>query len=297
MSFFSNYFRFTRKERNGILFLITLNILGWTFYSFFDVIFTYHELSEYNHFEQALKEFYRQKDSLEASSITQQSVSNQQGIYDTCYVEINSPTFELLNCIGLSEKLARTWINYVSKGGKFYSIEDIKKLWGMNDSIFNTIRSHLTCNINRPLQQNQPQRPAAHSVKMEMVELNTADTTMLISLPGIGSSFANRIVKYRQRLGGFVSKEQLKEIYGITNELYDKINPYLYVDIFEVKKVNINLADYVTLIQHPYLNKDMVKAILNYRKKYGKINSSQDLISNHILSENDWEKLKWYVEF
>ena len=130
-----------------------------------------------------------------------------------------------------------------------------------------------------------------------MIEINTADTNELKDLPGIGSTFARRIVKYKERLGGYVSKEQLKEIYGFSSELYEKIAPYIYVDIFEVKKININNSDYLTLIQHPYFNKEIVKSILQLRKKNGKITSKDDLLNNEILTDDEWNKVKYYIEF
>lgn len=294
MEFWNTYFRLTRKERNGILILVVLNILGWSLFIFFNDIFKSNSKNDLNEFEQSLKSFYEVKDS---STLTQRSVKeNIQWQKDTCMVNINYPKYEHLLCIGIPDKLARTWMNYILKGGKFRSKEDVKKLWGMNDSIFSTIEAYLTYSEeNKTNLAEQATKPVQK--KIEMIELNSADTNQLKALPGIGSSFASRIVKYRQRLGGYVAKEQLKEIYGLNEELFDKISPYVYVDIFEVKKININTGDYSTLIQHPYLNKDMVKQILQLRKKQGSIQSKDDLINSGIMLKEEWDRVKWYIEF
>ncbi len=293
MEFLKTYFRFTRKERNGILILIILNIISWSIFIFFNDIFSSNYRIELNQFEQSLKSFYKVKDSTTHILHPVKEIIQRQK--DTCIVNINHPKYEHLLCIGVSEKLARTWINYILKGGKFRSIEDVKKLWGMNDSIFYNIEPYLTYNnknkTNMPQQNTKP-----IPKKIEMLELNSADTNQLKSLPGIGSSFASRIVKYRQRLGGYVAKEQLKEIFGLNEELFDKISPYLYVDIFDVKKLNINTDDYFTLVQHPYLNKEIVKQILQLRKKQGILNKD-DLLNNGILMKEEWDRIKWYIEF
>lgn len=100
----------------------------------------------------------------------------------------------------------------------------------------------------------------------ETILLNSADTTDWKKIPGIGSAFANRIVKYRNLLGGYVDVEQIKEVYGMEDDRYFNILPYIEVD-FGVKKININKLEFKELLKHPYLEYDQVKAITNLRKK------------------------------
>lgn len=296
------YFQFTRKERNGILFLIFFILAIWIVYFSIDSFFK-PDVNDYSFFEKQIDQFYNSlKDSStkEAKSYTAIVPVDK----DTCIVNVNKPELGHLICIGLSKHLSETWIHYIQKGGKFKQIDEVKKLWGMNDSIFYTIAPYLTISTDDNKKENKNNYTTTNQYhykkqdeKIEMVELNSADTSQLIALPGIGSSFASRIIKYRNRLGGFYDKEQLKEIYGLNQELYEKISPYIYVDVFEVKKVNINKGDYSTLIQNPYFTKEEVKAILQFRKKYGKFNNANDLLIHQIISQDEWAKLKWYVEF
>lgn len=299
MSFWKSYFQFTRKERNGIIFLIAVIALIWGAYVSADYFFK-KDVKDYLSFEQKVDDFYKSIDSAKPVKADIQHISFNK---DTCLVDVNMPDFQHLQCIGLNEHLSKTWMNYIQKGGKFKQIDEVKKLWGMNDSIFNIIMPYLTITVEEKTYQqktfsNELKRNYSKpEKKIEMVELNTADTSQLDALPGIGSSFASRIVKYRNRLGGFYSKEQLREIYGLNQELFDKISPYVYVDVFEVKKLNVNTGDYSTLIQNPYFTKEAVKAILQYRKKSGKLNNANDLLIHQIISQDEWAKLKWYVEF
>jgi len=298
-----SYFQFTRKERNGILFLIIMIALVWVAYALLDYLFK-PDFQDYSLFEKKIDSFYASMD--DSSTILKKNIQDTNIFkHDTCIVDINHPQMEQLKCIGVKEYLAKTWINYTKKGGKFKTTEELKKLWGMNDSIFNAIFPYLIIKLdnnqaNQKNYSNSYKNSHYHQKeekKIEMVELNTADTNQLIALPGIGSSFASRIIKYRKRLGGFYNKEQLKEIYGLNKELYDKISPYIYVDVFEIKKININTGDYSTLIQNPYFTKETVKAILKYRKQFGRINNANDLLIHQIVTEDEWNKLKWYLVF
>lgn len=296
-----SYFQFTRKERNGILFLLFIIVLVWVIYFSLDYIFK-PNFNDYSQFEKQIDLFYA---SINDNQINSKNTPQKNKNYnkDTCIIDINSPQIDLLHCIGINDRLAKTWINFTKKGGTFKTIEDVKKLWGMNDSIFNAIVPYLTLSkndikeINSSFPNKTWQNTKKTEKKTEMIEINTADTIQLKNLPGIGSSFASRIVKYRNRLGGFYTKEQLKEIYGLNQELFDKISPYIYVDVFEIKKININTSDYSTLIQNPYFTKEAVKTILQYRKKYGMFSNGNDLLNHQIISEDEWSKLKWYIDF
>ncbi len=293
MSFFKTYFNFTRRERNGIIFLLFLIVLAWGFYLSVKY-FNKRDESNFYEFESAVKYFYYQIENKSFKKHKKDSIVYNK---DTCLVYINRPKYEHLLCLGLSNQLSQKWINYVTKGGKFKSIEDVKRLWGMNDSIFNLIKNYLVLKEYNDVDMVKNISLSNKVQVIRMIEINTADTNELKDLPGIGSTFARRIVKYKERLGGYVSKEQLKEIYGFSSELYEKIAPYIYVDIFEVKKININNSDYLTLIQHPYFNKEIVKSILQLRKKNGKITSKDDLLNNEILTDDEWNKVKYYIEF
>lgn len=128
MDFWNTYFRFTRKERNGILMLIILNIISWGIFIFFNDIFFSNRDIELNQFEQSLKSFYKVKDSTTQIQHSIKEITQWQK--DTCIVNINHPNYEHLLCIGIGDKLARTWMNYILKGGKFRSIQDVKKNLG-----------------------------------------------------------------------------------------------------------------------------------------------------------------------
>lgn len=129
-----------------------------------------------------------------------------------------------------------------------------------------------------------------------IIDINTADTTLLKELPGIGSSFAKRIVEYRGKLGGFVEKEQLLEVYGMDSARYGNIENHMTVDsIFTPDKLRINYDSFKVLNRHPYLEYEDVKKIVNYREQKGLITSWEQL--SGIIGEKVRPELEKYVSF
>jgi DNA uptake protein ComE-like DNA-binding protein len=130
-----------------------------------------------------------------------------------------------------------------------------------------------------------------------LLDINTCDSASLEALPGIGPVLSARIIKYRNLLGGFAAVQQLKEVYGLTEETYDLISGRIYADTAAIRKINMNTADYKKLIRMPYFEKYEVTAILKYRELQGRIGGMDDLIENKLIAEDKALRLKHYLEF
>lgn len=130
-----------------------------------------------------------------------------------------------------------------------------------------------------------------------MLELNSADTLQLQELRGIGPGFARRIVKYREKLGGYYAKEQLMEVYGFTEELYGKVAPHITVDASKRRRLDVNTLGIAELKQHPYISFYEAKAIVEYRnsKPSKRIDSIDELANLPDLKEN-WEVIRIYIK-
>ncbi len=139
--------------------------------------------------------------------------------------------------------------------------------------------------------QRAPRRPVGN------LELNSADTAALRQLYGIGPVFAARIVKYRNLLGGYVRKEQLLEVYGMTPERYDGIAESVTVDASQVERLEVNKADISQLRRHPYLDYYQAKALVDYRQKGHTFHSAADLLKVNLIDEATVEKLEGYLLF
>ncbi|GAP71486.1 hypothetical protein SAMD00024442_13_8 [Candidatus Symbiothrix dinenymphae] len=131
----------------------------------------------------------------------------------------------------------------------------------------------------------------------ETLELNVADTLLLKKIPGVGSSFAKRIVAYRTILGGYHRVEQLQEVYGMYVELYEQIAPYIQVDEASVTRLSVNKASLDKLRNHPYLNFYQAKAIIETRKKRGTLQGIEDLQLLDEFTADDWGRITPYLDF
>jgi competence ComEA-like helix-hairpin-helix protein len=130
----------------------------------------------------------------------------------------------------------------------------------------------------------------------EFLKINSADTTELKSLPGIGSFFAKNIVDYRNKLGGFINKQQLLEVYGLDSSRFEIISPYIILDSIEIQKVKVNHDDFKTILRHPYIEYEDVKKIVNYRETKGMIRNWEQY--KNVVTRNDVEeRLRLYLEF
>ena len=130
-----------------------------------------------------------------------------------------------------------------------------------------------------------------------IIELNTADTTSLKKIPGIGTTFARRIVKYRELLGGFYTVEQLAEVYGIDAERYEALAPWFTVDTGQIRPLDIQTLPAADLLRHPYLNYSQVKVILQLRKQKSRLSGWENLLLLEEFTDTDRERLTPYLLF
>ena len=210
--------------------------------------------------------------------------------------------------LGLSSKVAQTIVNYRNKGGTFKRPEDFKKVYGLSKEDFKRLESYIQLEVP-PLPSNPedladkeettPKLPASYespSKKNVTLDINTASAAEWQQLRGIGAAYANRIVKFREALGGFASVEQVAETYQLPDSTFQKIKPFLIASTIQ-RKLAINQADVNVLSAHPYLSKKEAQVLLNYRTQHGNFKSIDDVRKVKILSENTLKKLEPYLVF
>ncbi|MDN3583717.1 helix-hairpin-helix domain-containing protein [Mucilaginibacter flavus] len=191
--------------------------------------------------------------------------------------------------LGLSVHQAQVIKNYEAKGGKFYSKADVKKMYSITDADYKRLEPY----INLPVTEHYTKKAAPG----EIIEINTADSAKLTMIRGIGPSFARRIVKYRDRIGGFYNKEQLKEVFGVDDTKYAEIKNEVAVDAKHVTKLNANTATFDQLRRFPYLSFKQMNAILEYRNQHGDYESIADMKNIAILDDGILRKIGPYLVF
>jgi competence ComEA-like helix-hairpin-helix protein len=154
--------------------------------------------------------------------------------------------------------------------------------------------------------RNDPDKPPTNikaiisrppSKTSQKTDLNSADSQNLVKLPGIGPTLSARIIKYRNKLGGFYTREQLKEVYGIPDSTYEKIKMQLEVQPTSIKKICLNLVDEKTIATHPYVGWNDAKIIIRYRQANGYFKNAEDLASVWAMDKKNLERLLPYLSF
>ncbi len=140
-------------------------------------------------------------------------------------------------------------------------------------------------------------KPTSFSLikKNQPIDVNLADTTAYISLPGIGSKLSQRIIAFRDKLGGFHSVDQVGETYLLPDSTFQKIKSRLVISDTMVKQININLASVDEMKVHPYLRYALANAIFQYRQQHGNFNSVGDIKKIMLVTEDIFNKVAPYL--
>ena len=208
-------------------------------------------------------------------------------------------SIELLD-LGLSPYVARNVLRYREKGGRFRTPESFARIYGLTEDQFETLRPYIR--ISESFRQKTDTstyvRRDTFAVvykypKGTLVDVGVADTTELKKIPGIGSGISKAIVGYRNRLGGFYSLEQLREVRFVTPEMME----WFKLDSISIRQLPVNRAGLDRLRNHPYLNFYQAKVILEHRKKHGEIKSLSQLSLYEEFTEKDLKRLSAYFSF
>lgn len=199
--------------------------------------------------------------------------------------------------LGLRERTIKTLLNYRSKGGHFYKREDLQKIWGLPAGFYERVKNYIQIAARKetPSTTNffKPPYPKTERA-IAVVDVNTADTSALIALPGIGSKLAQRILNFRDKLGGFYTTNQIGETYGLPDSTFQKLKPYLQVH-GGLKKLNLNAATKDELKTHPYIRWNLANAIVEYRAQHGPFKNLEDLKNIMLVDDATYAKLAPYV--
>lgn len=210
----------------------------------------------------------------------------------------NKEPVEGLISLGFTERLATRIAAYRSKGGVFRVKRDLMKIYGMDSTLYTQMQPHINLPFAIPVTVSKAVTTstpiAKKSASIISINLNTADTSTLMSMKGIGRILSKRIIRFRESLGGFSSEDQLFEVYGLDSALVNSLKSHIYVDA-SLKKININTADELTLAAHPYIKKKLAASIAAYRFQHGKFNDVNDIRKLPLIAPLLAEKLIPYL--
>ena len=312
--FIREYFNFTKKERTGI-FLVLVLIIACLSTPFLYPYFIHHKIYDHSQFDKEIAQLKIQKaDSSNKKYSNKNFDENNYANYyepsekndytkakgEVFYFDPNTASINDWKRLGIREKTAETIQKYISKGGRFYKPEDMTKIWGLRkddiDRLLPFVRIENTkkkyANENTDFKNNKAEykKPAPQTV-----DINTSDTTAFISLPGIGNKLAQRIVTFRDKLGGFYSVDQIRETYGLPDSVFQIIKPKLTLTNSAVKQININTANVDEMKSHPYIKYNLANAFIQYRTQHGNFSSVADIKKIMIITEDIFNKVSPYL--
>lgn len=225
----------------------------------------------------------RIKDSIKQSkSINKVITTDRNKLF---YFDPNTSSDSTLLLLGLSKKQIANIRNYLLKGGKFYSKTDLKKMYTITEEDYLVLEPYIIIETNK--------KEPTH--EYYLTELNTADSTTLIQNLKFSPHLASRILKYRNLLGGYYSKNQLYEVYGINKSHLRKIDSYITIDTTYIRKININTISFKGLLRHPYFDYNTTKDIINARYKSGEFETLYQIKESSNLSDSAFRKQKFYL--
>ncbi|WP_297101448.1 helix-hairpin-helix domain-containing protein [uncultured Draconibacterium sp.] len=204
------------------------------------------------------------------------------------FFDPNTASKEALEDFGFSSYQANNIVSYRNSGGGYRQPDDLLKIYGLDSATYKRVYPYVKIdNVAEP-EKEVPE-------ELFTIELNSADTSDLVKLKGVGSVYASRIVKYRNLLGGFCNVNQLMEVYGFTEELFAAVKPSVTIDTTAIKPIRINYAEFSELIRHPYFDKSNVNDILNEKDKNGPIKKLSDLEVLESIDAEFIDKVRPYV--
>ncbi|RZJ32881.1 MAG: hypothetical protein EOO51_15405 [Flavobacterium sp.] len=214
--------------------------------------------------------------------------------------------------LGLTDRAVGTLMKYRERGGRFRRPEDLAKIWSLPPGFVERVLPYVriadggsgspgfarypdrsSSNRNFPDRSYPNREPRSPTI----LSVNEADSTAWESLPGIGAKLAGRIVRYRERLGGFSSVDQVGEVWGLPDSSFRKIRTQLQLNSSggDIRKLNLNIATKDELKNHPYIRWNLANVLVEYRQRHGAFRSLDDLKKVLILPDSVFKKLLPYV--
>ncbi|MBP7821479.1 MAG: helix-hairpin-helix domain-containing protein [Saprospiraceae bacterium] len=225
----------------------------------------------------------------------------------------NTATEEELISLGIPTFTSKVIVKYISKGGKFKSADELSKIHSMTPELLEKLKPYIVISTPTPTSntaafiKNEVEKPTQISTNPQIfakksnhdININTATIDDWMSLKGIGKSYAQRIIDYKNKLGGFYDINQVAEVSYFPDSVFQSIKPFLKNTDYQnyiVNKININTATVEELDKHYLINNKEAKAIVNYRNQHGNYKSVNDLKQVIAINSASFEKFKNYIK-
>ena len=237
---------------------------------------------------------------------------------DLSFVFFDPNTVDSLTLLGfgLAPHKVRTFLRYRNAGARFYKPMDLTRVYSFDDDDLDRLLPYVRIaesvkrskyaypsppeyNGNKPKYDGR----AAGNIRTNnypekfktptKIDINTADTTLLMRVPGIGQGIARRIVRYRSRLGGFHSVGQVMVIDFVEPEMME----WFEVQTDSIVRINLSTMTFAQLASHPYIGSEKARNILTCIRLLGPFSDVEAVRASAIFSADELERLSPYLRF
>ena len=296
-----NTFGFSKSETNGSLILIGLVIAVAIIPRLLLNMQKTAEVSSDSD-KDKLQEWYS---SIQFSSSEKPNIIEKPELPDKLPLSLkafdpNAISLDELVLMGIPQSISNNIISYRSAGGSYRTKDDLKKIYGMDEHLFTSIEPYLLLPGKEPKitftnkRSNVEETVSESDKELITIAINSAAAEELTIIRGIGPALSERIIKYRDLLGGFHSQDQLFEVYGLEEGVINALIEKIIIDSIR-STVYINEVDLKNLSSHPYISYPLAKAIINYRTVHGPFEEKSDLKKIKIVSDSLYNKLSPYI--
>jgi competence protein ComEA len=294
-----NIFGFSGKEINGFLILLPLIVIALVsepLYRAWIVSNEDDQSSDLLKLDSIVDHWKIEKpDSI---FVIKQKPVNNFSKHQLFAFDPNKSSSEQLQLLGFSKFLSTRIVSYRQKGGQFRVKSDLRKIYGLDSTFYNHVYPYIQLPEKSEKQSSKVESPrSSRNTGTDLFDVNTADSVKLKSVYGIGPSLANRILKFRNALGGFNRIDQLKEVYGLDSIVVNQLKKVTFIEKnFDPVKININTASEKELASHPYIKKFIAKAIVAYRFQHGNFTEVEDIRKLTVVKADEADRIIPYIK-
>lgn len=296
------WFVFTKKERTGIIVLVICILSATCLPWFFTAVFENPDKKLTKQIHEDLLRLRVTTDSAELTrtghdgerDMAHYDLPAEKGPVNFFEFDPNTLSADGWRKLGLRDRAIRIIQKYLSRGGKFREPADLKKIYGLSRELAARLIPYVRIHLPKPTYEKK-EFVKFKKAEPSILDINSADSSALIALPGIGNKLARRIILFRDKLGGFYSVEQVKETYGLPDSTFQIIRGRLQVRAGTVKIININTADAKELGSHPYIGRNLANAIVRFREQHGPYSTIENLQEIVLITPEIFQKIVHYL--
>lgn len=317
-----SYFVFTKRERIGVVVLVFLIVMVAVLPLFFSEPENDIDKLELEKFRKELAMAENRSDKSGVEDSLDENRDENRGNFSDNKEEFLFDPNKLSEIgwkrLGIRDRTIQTIHRFLDKGGQFRNPEDIGRIYGISKTDYNRLLPFVRIENEKKKdsdvggnnqfahrkeysekskyeEKTYEERNPKKKIPLAAIEINSADSTAFMALPGIGRVLATRIIRFREKLGGYYQVDQIKEVYGMSDSTFQLVRSAFICNAGGIRKINLNSCEQSELSKHPYIQYKLAAFIIQYRTQHGRFHNLSDLLKIETVDAHKVQKLEPYL--